>query len=270
MLKEENFFTRHSIKPKGDESEEYKGISDSGVELARERAREILLMLESMNDGAIMFIGGASKAVRTKSTARVYGDELGKIATESGMSDIIVITEKDLIDESKDVNKIMEIINNNKEKKILIDYPLFLKEFGMSHWLNNDGDLSDFTKELLKKNENNEMACVSDWFKSEGAIGDLRGPNPTEVAKDHLRGIERLRLFAEKLIKDRQISIGFVGHSWNLDALATYLGNNGDVTTEGFQKIGGKMIGETQAGKIEITEDGAKFIYAGNKYDISR
>ena len=65
------------------------------------------------------------------------------------------------------------------------------------------------------------------------------------------------RQIAERYAKDRPISIGMVGHSWNLDALATYLANDGKVTPEGFEKIGGKLIGETQLGKIEIPEDAA-------------
>lgn len=268
---EENFFTRHSIKPKGDESEKYEGISESGVDLARERAAEILAMLKSMEDGSVMFIGGSSEAVRTKSTARVYGDEAKKLVAESKTEDVVVVTEKDLDGQPKAIDKIIEIVRNSGDKKVLIDYPLFIKEFAMSKWLNEKGDLSDYAKELLKRNNNDEVACVADWFENKGRIGDLQGPDPIEVAEDHLRGIARLRKFAEGQVKDRNISVGMVGHSWNLDALATYLANNGEIDARGFEKVGGKLISETQMGRIEVGKDGRIVLkYGGNDYEVAK
>ena len=132
-----NVFTRHSVKPKkdkpgGSESVEYPGISESGVELAKERAGEILSMLESMQDGSIMFIGGSSELIRTKSTARVYGDEAKKIVSEEDREDILVVTEKDLVGEKKALRKVIEIINANKDKKVLVDFPLAIKQFGLN------------------------------------------------------------------------------------------------------------------------------------------
>lgn len=272
----EAILMRHSKKPKGDdlESEQYNGISEKGVEMSQEKAKELLERLEQAEDGTIMFIGGNTDMIRTKSTARVYGDEAKRLVEESGDESVIILTEEDIRDEktglTEKIRKIQEVINNNPDKKILIDFPLFLNEFkmGEGRWM-KDGDYSPFTKKLLERNNDDEVACVRDWFSNEGKIDDLEGPNPTEVAESHIAGIERLNEFAKKQISDRPIIIGMAGHSWNLDAVATYLANEGKVTPEGFEKIGGKMIAENQSVEVVIEGGKAKLKYADNEFEIN-
>ena len=50
--------TRHSIKPKGEDnpSEEYKGISEKGVELAREQAQKWLEVLKNAPEKAVLLL----------------------------------------------------------------------------------------------------------------------------------------------------------------------------------------------------------------------
>jgi len=62
-MREGDFFSRHSVKPRGEdlESSALAGISEKGVELAKERAQEILSNSERLENGTIMFIGGASE-----------------------------------------------------------------------------------------------------------------------------------------------------------------------------------------------------------------
>jgi len=210
--------------------------------------------------------------VRTKSTARIYGEEIKKLIADEGRNDIIVVTANDLPQNSRyaeAVEAVTKVIDNNPDKKIFIDLPLFLKEFGMGPWTDGKGNFSEFTNTLLKMGNGNEAESVKAWFRSAGKVGDLTDPKPEEVAKNHLRGLERLREFAGKYIKDRPIVVGSVGHSWNMDALAVYLANNGAVDEAGFEKLGGKMIGESEFGKVELTEDGrAKLIYRGNEYTV--
>jgi len=271
----EAILMRHSKKPKGEdlESEQYKGISEKGVEMSQEKAKELLERLEQSADGTIMFIGGNSDMIRTNSTARVYGDEMKKIVEESGNKNIIVLTEEDIRDEKTGVTgtirKVQELINSNSDKKFLIDFPLILNEFkmGEGRWM-KDGDYSPFTKKLLERNNNDEVACVRDWFANEGKVDGLEGPNPTEVAESHIRGIERLSEFAKKQISDRPIIIGMAGHSWNLDAVATYLANEGKITLEGFEKTGGKMIAENQSVEVVIEDGKAKLKYGGQEFKI--
>jgi len=280
----EAILTRHTDKPakkdatkqineKDLESEEYEGISEKGVESSQKKSKELLERLEQSPNGTIMFIGGKSEMPRTGSTAEVYGDEMKRLVEESGKDNIIVLTEEDIRDEKTGVTgtirKVQELINSSPDKKFIIDFPLILNEFkmGEGRWM-KDGDYSPFTKELLKRNNNDEVACVRDWFANEGKVDDLEGPNPTEVAESHIGGIERLNEFAKKQISDRPIIIGMVGHSWNLDAVATYLANEGKITPEGFEKTGGKMIAPNQSVEVVIEDGKAKLKYGGKEFEI--
>src|SRR3990170_8423329 len=95
---EGDFFTRHSIRPKeGDqESPDFEGVSEKGVELAKQRASEILESLEQSENGTVMFMGGTSEIARTKSTALIYGNEIRNIVLEQKRNDILVFLPDDL------------------------------------------------------------------------------------------------------------------------------------------------------------------------------
>lgn len=139
-----------------------------------------------------------------------------------------------------------------------------MKEFSFKGtWTDDKGNPSQYLIQLFKKNGNNEEAAMEDWFDNQGIIGDLVGPNPKEVAEQQLAGIERLREFAKKYISNRPLVIGSVGHSFNLDAVAVYLANNGEVNKESFEQMKAKMIGETKM--IKISErDGKQVLEYGN------
>ena len=277
-MRNEAMAMRHSLKPKGDipESEEYPGISEPGVELTKSKTPEVIKILEEEKEGTIMFLGGASEAIRTKSTERVIGDEAKRILEKEGREDIIVLTSKDAENANMEkgykeflngFREFAEKIKDNPDKKVLIDAPLFLKEFALDPWMKN-GEMRPYTKALLEKNGNNELEAVKDWISNEGVIGDLKGPNPTEMAENHIKGLERLKEFAEKIMPGRHIVVSMVGHSWSLDALITYLANDGKVDLEGFEKVGGKMIGETQIAKISLGVGKGKLTYGGKEFEI--
>ncbi|MBU3965125.1 hypothetical protein KKA96_01975 [Patescibacteria group bacterium] len=273
MLKE--IFMRHTIKPKGEdrESEKYKGASENGVELGKEKAREVMELLEKSKEGAVIFIGGASDAIRTKSMDRILGDEIKRIIKEENREDIIALTEEDIADKEKGysqiVQEVVKKIEDNPDKKIVVEFPLFIKEFAMGgRWVEENGQYTDYTKAILAKHNNNEVECLKDWIGNEGHLDNLTGPNPTEVAKEHLQGAKRLREFAEKYVKDRPIIIGSAGHSWNFDALAVFLANNGKVDLEGLEKVGGQMIGVTEMARIEADGDDCKLIYKNKEFPI--
>lgn len=271
----ESFFaTRHSKKPKGEdlESKEFPGISERGVELAQERAKEIFKVLEDAEEGTVMFIGGASEAARTKSTAKVFGQEIKRIVAEEGKEDIFVLTKEDIIQKDKGYSQIIEEIAGrikaNPDKKVLVDFPLFLKEFQIRRWLDEEGNFSSYTKALLERNKEDNLACLEDWIGNEGRIGNLEGPNPTKVAEEQLQGIKRLKEFAQKYIGERPLIIGAAGHSWDLDALAIYLANEGKVDLEGLEKVGGEMIKETEPVQVEVTEEKTILRYKGKEFII--
>lgn len=265
-----DFFTRHSIKPKGEDKEsvEFKGISEKGVEKAEERAKEILEDVKKAEKGTVMFLGGSSDMVRTKSTALVYGKKIKELILQEKIADVLVFLPEDLekIDGfNNKVNFLSEQIENNPDKKIIVDIPLFLKEFSLQKgWVEKDGSLTPYTKELLKRNNNNEEEAMKDWFQNKGKIGELNGPDPKETAKEHLIGLERLRNFAKKYIKNRLFDIGVVGHSWTLDAVAMYLIDNGEISKEKFESLKAKMIGETKRVRITQDEEGKELLEYGD------
>jgi len=268
-MRKEDFFTRHSIKPEGSdlESSQFEGISEKGVELAREQAREILEALEKSKSGTVMFIGGSSEIARTRSTALIYGDEIKNLISKKEQNDILVLLPEDLEKiegYSNKVNYLVKEMKDNPSKKIILDFPLFIKEFSFKgSWIDDDGELMPYTRELLRRNENNSEKALIDWLENQGKIGDLKGPDPKEVAEQQLAGMERLREFAQKYTLNRPLIIGSVGHSWSLDALALYLANKGEVNKEGFDKIKAKMIGESKM--IKLTEqEGKKVLQYGD------
>lgn len=274
----EFFFARHSIKadkkkPEDAESQQYKGITEKGVELSRQKAQEVLKMLDQAEAGSVLFIGGASEQIRTKSTGKVFGDEIKEILARDGRNDILALTEADIADRQKGYTEIVQgvsdKINASPDKKVLIDYPMLMKEFSMKMWLDEKGNFSEYTNKLLAKNNNNSTAAMKDWIESEGKLDDMTGPNPTKIAEDSLEGIERLREFAKKYIKDRPVIVGAVGHSWNFDALAVYLANNGKVNGEGFAKVGGELIKDSEIGMVEIDKEGSAVLkYKGKEFPI--
>lgn len=269
------FTTRHSIKPKGEDKESvlYKGISEKGELLAKERANDLVALVERAPEGAVVFIGGATDQIRTKSTAEVYGDEMKKIVAEEN-KDIIIFNRNDIADSKKGysqiVEELVEKINADPAKKVIIDFPMFLKEFsiGGGKFLDASGNSNDFTNKLLELGGSEEGGSKK-WIEGGGIADGIEGPKPKEIAEEQLRGIDRLSEFVQKnLGQTRPVIIGFVGHSWPLDALAIYLANNGEVTMEGFEKIGGAMIKETEIAELVLDNGKTKFKYRGKEYEL--
>ena len=285
----ENFFaTRHSIKPKNGidpESEIYQGISEKGVDLARERAKDILEIVKNEPEGTVMFLAGSSEIPRAKNAAKIYGEEIDKILSENEDKEISVISKKNIEDISKTENSfgdkpgytqiangIGEEIKANPNQKYIIDFPMYIKEYAFNNqrWADKDGNQTEYVTKLLAKYNNNVEDCLRDWIKNEGKLDDLCGPNPTDMAKEQLEGIKRLTEFSSRFLEaGRNLLIGSVGHSWSLDALGVYLTNNGKVDIEGYENLGGKMIGETQIMRVGKNKDEKKSLfYGGKEYDL--
>ena len=255
----ESFFTRHSQKSERleDESAEYPGLTEAGVALARERARqEILELVEKSEPGTVVFIGGASDLPRTKSTAKVYGDELQKMDAE----DVLVITRQEIAKIYKEeksykgtLEQIAEFIKQNENKKIIVNFPMFLK--GLS--LKDEGrEFFAYYNQLLEKHGRNESAAIKDWLETNGKVdGKQAGPVPQELARNIESELERLKTFAQKHFDGRPLITGLVGHSWLLDAFL-------------YEKIGEKalekgMINETELAKIKVGPDKTEIEYRG-------
>lgn len=275
MEKESEFFlTRHSIKPKDSDTEsaDFPGISEKGVELARERVAEIMSLLEKSPEGTVMFISGVSDAPRTGSTAELYGEELKELAKDK--EDIMIISRKEIKDDgapegyTKTINKFSDIIKSNPDKKIVIDFPLFLKELSLKPWLDEKGNYSQYLQELMKKNNNDEYLAMKEWIETNGVMenSDLRGPDPLDVVKGHEKAISRLLNFANKHVRDRPLILGMVGHSWLADTFLTYL-SSGKIDAKGLEEVaGGEMIKETELAAVKIENGQTTVSYRGKTF----
>lgn len=270
--------SRHSLR--GEDSP-YPGISAAGAEKARERARgDLRELVEKSPPGAVMFIGGASEEIRTKSTAEVYGDELNNIF--EGREDTVVITKstvEELVKQGdstmnevvRAVRAVAGIVNSNPDKKIIVDYPLFLKEFERQRFLkpetwHNKREVLPFYIALVKKAQGNEDdEFLRQWFISRGKITDpdtgeeLIGPNPDIVAVEYLRGLGRLRDFARKHIgKERPLVLVVVGHTPSLDAFITHFASpDKRANPENLETVNsGKMLVPAEITQIDLGKSG--------------
>jgi len=272
------FLTRHSFKPKGEdaESKRYKGISKKGVELARSSAKNILDDIERSPKGAVIFLGGASNEVRTRSTAEVYGDELKRLL--AGRKDYIVITRDDL-PRGKGYNaiakQVKEVITANPDKKVIVDIPFFLKEFsppkeqeGRAGWFTREGKPTAYLANLVEKHKGDEYEMMKDWLTTRGREGELKGPIPEDIAKSYEKGLSRLEKFTKKYVEDRPYVIGIVGHSCNADAYLTYIAGGGKVDLPTFEKIssGKEVIKETEMASIMISPEITTLTYRGKEH----
>jgi hypothetical protein len=273
MENQEKFFvTRHSKKPKGEdiESSDYPGISEKGVELAKERAQEIESFLEQQDTGTVMFIGGGSEIARTKSTAEAYGDAVKELSKEK--KDILVITKDEIISEgaptgyTKAIEKIVEKIKLNPDKKVVVDYPLFLKELSPARWFDEKGNLSPYAAELLKRNNDDEYETTKDWIRTGGQIENLQGPNPSTVAEGYKKALLRLQEFAKQFIGDRSLVVGVVGHSMDIDVFATQLAK-GKIDVQGFEEVTrGQLVKETEMATIKMDKDKITLSYRNQDF----
>lgn len=284
MIKEKFFATRHSIKPKAGvdpESVAYQGVSEKGVDLARARAAEILELVEAEPKGTVMFLAGSSEIPRAKNAAKIYGEEMDRILKENENSEISIISNQNIEAISKQENQsgakpgyteiaaaVADKINAEPDKKFIIDFPMFIKEFAFNNnrWADKNGRQTEYVEKLLANHDNDVEECLRDWIKNEGKLDNLSGPNPTQMAVEQLAGIKRLAEFAGRYLKeDRNLLIGSVGHSWSLDVLAIYLANSGKVDLDGYEKIGGQMIKETQLLRVGQNKDDQNCLFYNNR-----
>lgn len=273
----------HSGEQVREEAADYKGISEHGVELSQERAGEIKDMVDNAPASTVLFFGGSSEQQRTKSTTDVYGDTLEQMYKDS--TDVLVFSQKtidklrnDRGSERNVVNELETYISQNPAKKVIVAYPLFMKEFSLQPDFRTTEAPHDLTaySMALQPNGRAEHEAVEALLESKGkAVAPdgtiVEGPSAQEIALRYLRGIQRLYEFAQKYAPGRSILVGFVSHGLILDTLTSYLANNGNADTiEGFKATGGKMIESSELCKVEIEGDTATFEYQGKRFDVPK
>lgn len=294
--KESVIFGRHSERADGAmgrgnlpegwrASEDYPSLTENGVERARELARtQFTEMIDKADEGSIVFIGGSSEEERTKDTAAVIGETLGDHYEDS--DDVVVVTRSCVEElrgqarqqgERKVIDDVQAIIDENPGRKVVVTYPLYLKELSLRpHQRKKEtGEHTEYMKELLEQTDYDEERAAREWFDNEGEIRRdekvLRVPSPQETAETHVQGINRVREFTRRFAGDRSVHVGVVAHGWQLDALAVYLANRGEVNREAFEEVtGGRAMEQPEAGSLEIREDRATFRFRGEDYDVPK
>ncbi len=102
-----------------------------------------------------MFMGGTSEIARTKSTVLIYENEIRDIISEQERDDILIFTPEDLKNiegYSNKVDFLVKKIADNPEKKIVIDFPLFIKEFSfVGGFTTEEGKWTQYAREMLKR-----------------------------------------------------------------------------------------------------------------------
>jgi phosphohistidine phosphatase SixA len=301
---ERYFVTRHARparEAKEDDpiSKEYPDLTKYGVEQARKRAiNEIFNLIRSAPEKAVVFIGGTSDQPRTKQTAEIYGDALSTLKEKLEHENVTVITKSDIdqmvtenVEEEaaktaakekafmpgqiiKVVKRLQDLVANS-QGKVIIDYPLMLKELAYKYknrWTDQKGSKTEYFAEVLKKHGQDHYSAGEDWIENQGRleVGSkvLQGPNPQEVAEDYLHGLKRLRNFVEKNAPGRPVVVGEVGHQWDLDALVTYLSNNGKVDFEGYKKIsqGQGIMKEAEMTEVVVEPEKSVVRYRGQEF----
>lgn len=290
--KEEFIFSRHSKRAdtkmgygepeKGDKvSERYPSLTEQGVELAYELGqKEFAEMVEKAEKRTVIFIGGASEeeGERTKATAEIIGDSLAKQFQDR--DDVEVMTKKQidkLRHKGKMLQEVQKIIQDNPDKKFVLTYPFFLKELSLRphHRAKKTGEHTPYMQELLKQTNYQETEAAREWFRNQGKIDKegeiLKVPSPQQTAEAQLGGINRLRDFVRRFIKDRPLVVGVVGHGWQLDALAVYLANQGKVSYKAFMDLfNGEIMEQPETGKLVVQEKGVTFQYRGKNYNVPK
>ncbi len=270
----ESFITRHSDKGN---NEVYKGISEAGVEKAKERAKEFVKIVEESAPGSVIFFSGHSYEVRTKSTLNTYADEAMRLLEDNPdvvCFDRFAIRELASSKKSEDNEtvggflKTAQFIQQKAEQapnaKVVINLPLLMNNFGFDKNMSENPDWLA----LWKKHGDNYDAWSREWlqlFNNPDTKDTM--PDPYKMAKDYLDGIKRLQSFVKNFSGDRNVKVIAVGHSFNIDATVTYLANNGEITPEGFEKIGGKSAETTEMVKIDEDEQGELNVtYRGKEF----
>lgn len=277
----EFIITEHSANmPGGEQVKKYLELTEEGVRLAQEKAGNFAEMIEEAEPGTVFWFGGNSYIPRSRSTLEVYTDTLRERLSDAQADDTILISRKDIRGVAKEgyskaVALIVEKADQHPSAKIVIDLPLQIKQISQKDWYVVDGKVKQYQEELIRKYDlfseygENFSNATREWFtRPDTHIGKEKVPSPEEVARSYLDGLRRLQNFAKKYFPNRPLKIAVVGHSFELNALLTYLANKGTVNEDGFNKIGGTTIGFTEPAIIELGGGKIKTMYRGATFEF--
>ena len=113
------------------------------------------------------------------------------------------------------------------------------------------GEIKQEWAKLLEKHWKNYSSAIKEWFKGKNTDID-----PKKIAKNYLHSIKRLETFVKRFTGNRKAKFVFVGHSFEIDALLTYLANDGRIDAEGFERIGDRVVDYNELSTIKFDKNG--------------
>lgn len=280
----------HAI-PTDSRSERYSEITQSGVELAKARIKPLIELVNKSAQNAVVFVAGTSDALVAQSSVDLYGDilkdELGK-----GQRNVVITfrdlkvlfptlepirTVQDLFQNGykyKDViQRLSEIVKQYSDKRVIIGFPLFMKELSMQKigWVDSEGNFNKIANYLESKSPNNWYEQMVYWLENEhdGITDGIPGPKPIDIANGYITAVNRLNQFAHKHIlgsNQRPLVIGLVAHNWDIDLYLTKMAT-GKVDVSSFKKVAqGSVIGDSECALVQIEPDNTAVFYRGRSF----
>lgn len=263
---------RHSIRPDADHPEvpEYPGLSAAGVELARVKAQEIWSVIQQSPADTVVLIGGVSEAARTRSTARALALNLRQLAG----TDALFISQDDLaLEAQQNVTAAWRFIQNaiaeHPNTRVIVEYPLFLKQLSLVHngWLDEQGNDCPFFVELMAQNGGDRDRALIDWAANGGVIDGVVGPSVAGVGAWYSQAIQRTVTVAEQLAPNRSILPLIIGHSWDVDALLGYVAGGGQIDLPIFNEVvAAGMIKPLEYAVLDFSDQSPTVTYRGARY----
>jgi hypothetical protein len=278
---------QENLGPEKRESPDYPGLTLEGVEEAKVKAvREILPIVENGAPGSVTFLAAVSELERTRSTANVFSDTIA--AEISGKeSDILLISQNEIRSISAEeklftriVSRLKQIIDENKDKKIIIDFPIFLKGLSMAETKRRKGlitleksedggeieNLTPGANDLYKTKNYDEAEFLKTLVES-GKEKDL---DPKKIALGFQESINRgVDFFRQRLDVSRHLNVISVGSSGWMEWLAVYLANKGRIDQDSLQEtFSGKNMAETEFYVVDFKPDKVEISIRDKKFSI--
>ncbi len=272
-LSTEYLITRHSLKPESGVvgSEKYPGITEEGVELARERGVDLLANIEKSRPGTIVWFGGVTNEIRTCSTMQVYIDSIKEMIVQNETLDIVVLGRKEITQERKfgptrSIEQLTKIIIEKPEYKFVIGIPLLIKELTIRRWFDEEGRPKEYALGLLKRAGGNQAKIIELWLQD--SMEGKSSPTAQEQAEEFSKGLVRMEEFIKKFIHDRDVKIVVVGQTSELVAYLVNTIPEQDLQ-EAYRASGNKPFEETEMMIVSKSGDKIKVSFRGHEYEKS-
>lgn len=243
-LESKFLITRHTIKKTEEEPliEKYPGITEKGLELAKERTKDFAQEILESPPGTIIFMGAISKLPRTKSTMKIYNETLNnELVNEENIEffDRERLTKNGKLGPTEMMKNLTSFTKQNPDKKIIINVPLFIK-------FDVERRKSQYFIDLIEKAKGREEVFMNTWLKDteKGELKDY--PSPNDVSVTFLKELIKVETFIKRYFPNRKVIIGTVGHASAMTALAGYFLGKGKSTKNVYEKEIGYPIKETE------------------------